>query len=561
MANWCSVANVVSLCVAFVLCVGGLSGSSAWASDTIRGVPAVEIDGKYARAVKLPDGRLMVSHVEGKSGSKEDIENTEIVQQAFAEYSADDGRTWSEPQFLFDFPKSVGRYGGNMILCDRDSNIHLFGSHYFHWDWGKFAGKNLVTHVMSSDGGQTWTPLQFCDFGYQYTGGFTMTMQLSSGRLLIPVGFAAEHVRRWGTVNVISDDGGQTWSTGREELLRNDVDLDEATCVELSDGRVLSLFRAGGGYQYECYITDNGDGWTEPQPSRFVSPSAPAQLLRLSDGRIVVVWSNCLKPKHVLNRLVLAAAISDDEGQTWHGYREVARVDSTNPPLVWVCYPNLKEGDDGSIALTYYTRHDFSRAMKARVDPDWLMETHFHEDFSAGLDDWITMKTEGATVAAHPKHPERQVLQLRKPNPDVAAGASLNFPFGVQGRLTTRVYLRPGFHGGRITLTDHFTYPYYAEDGAFSFNIAPDGTLGIGQGEGKYEATDVALDKSKWYEVSLQWDAEQSNCQLLVDGELAAQLPELSDVPGVCYLRLWLAAEGSDESGMLVESVDVSVKP
>ncbi len=95
----------------------------------------------------------------------------------------------------------------------------------------------------------------------------------------------------------------------------------------------------------------------------------------------------------------------------------------------------------------------------------------------------------------------------------------------------------------RLTLTDHFTWPYYAEDGAFSLSIAPNGAIEVGQGdEGQYEATDAILRKSKWYELTLQWDAGQGKCQLLVDGELVAELPELTDM-------------------ILVESVSVKSQP
>ena len=152
-------------------------------------------------------------------------------------------------------------------------------------------------------------------------------------------------------------------------------------------------------------------------------------------------------------------------------------------------------------------------------------------------------------------------MALRKTDADTAAGASLNFPFGAQGELSTRLLLRPGFHGVRLTLTDHFTWPYYAEDGAFSLSIAPNGAIEVGQGEGEYEATDVILHKSKWYELTLQWDAEQGKCQLLVDGESVAELPELTDMIGVCYLRLWSEAEHTDKAGILVESVSVKSQP
>jgi len=47
----------------------------------------------------------------------------------------------------------------------------------------------------------------------------------------------------------------------------------------------------------------------------------------------------------------------------------------------------------------------------------------------------------------------------------------------------------------------------------------------------------------------------------MVDDERVANLSQLSEAVGVCYLRLWLSAEKIDKKGLLVESVAVSVKP
>jgi len=549
----------MSLCVSIGLCAIVLNMGSGQAGAAFEGVERIEYDEPFGSWVTaLPDGRLMTFWTKDKPGATDE---TGSVQLGYARFSPDNGATWTEPQLLFEFPRveGKGRYesvaiGG--ILVDNEDGIHIFGRCIAGWSWEKFAGNAVVYHVMSDDNCRTWSEVQTIPTGYNYSG-MHQPMVLSSGRIVLPIWHAFDDKHDWGNICCLSDDRGKTW---RQTGEMGPTLKDEQTGVELSDGRIYMLFRKyEGGRLIETYSSDGGETWHDIRESRFIAPASPPALLKLADGRIILIWNNAQKPKHVFNRLVLTAAISDDDGQTWHGYREIARTSGILGPKGWVCYPFITQNVDGTVIVTYGTAGFKSNLL--RLDPEWLMETSFQDDFSQGLDNWITMKTEGATVAAHPKHPERQVLQLRKPNPEAASGASLNFPFGAQGRLTTRVYLRPGFHGVRVTLANHFTWPYYAEDGAFSFNIAPDGTLGIGQGEGEYENSEIALDKSKWYEVTLQWDAEQSNCQLLVDGELAAQLPELSDVPGVCYLRLWSEAEHTDEAGMLIDTVDIDVEP
>ena len=52
-------------------------------------------------------------------------------------------------------------------------------------------------------------------------------------------------------------------------------------------------------------------------------------VFRIKDGRLLLLWNNCgadpLPPVkwQCAERAVLAAAISDDEGKTWKGYREI----------------------------------------------------------------------------------------------------------------------------------------------------------------------------------------------------------------------------------------------
>ncbi len=518
-------------------------------SAAMEGVERLPFPGGGWEMVTLPDGRMMVWNVD----------NDVSPNRAYARYSSDNGYTWTESQLLFEFPQAEVKFHGGNILCDRNGTIHLFGLQVFDWSWGEFAGHSQAYHVMSTDGGESWTDVQYLDFGHDYSGGFLMQLELSSGRLVVPVGFASEEVRSWGTAPVYSDDGGQTWQRG-EDLLRPDVNLDEAVGLEMDDGRVWMLFRTNKGYQYQCYMLDGGQGWSEPELSRFVSPSAPAGLLRLSDGRIVACWNNSLKPKHVFNRLVLAMAISDDDGKTWSGYREIARTDGIRGPDGWVTYPRLAEDANGQIIAVYAHDH-FKEAVMIRVDPDWLEETAFSDDFSEGLGNWLTVHTEGVTVLEHPKQPERQVLRLRKPNPEVAAGASLNFPFGQKGHLTMRLRLQPGFQGARICLTDHFTWPYYAEDGRFGISLSPGGQLSIGTGESEFASTEVTLATREWHTLGFTWDCEQGECSLTVDDAHVADLPQISRATGLCYLRLWSAAEQTDRAGLAVDNVSVNVEP
>jgi len=529
------------------------------------GVEAIHIEGpRGAYAITLPDGRLMTWYTKGKGIDQKDTNNPDIPQYAYARYSSDNGYTWSEPELLFEFPRGKGTYSGQVMLVDRDDNIHLFGLHFFGYDlknpdnWD--AWKSYAFHVMSTDGGKTWTRPQHCDFGYNYTGMTNSVIQLTTGRILLPVSYYSNRkTGRFVSIVSLSDDGGRTWRPSKDECV---VDtggggIESGACepvvIELNDGRVWMMIRTQGGYQYESFSSDGGDTWTEPVPSRFVSSNAPAAFLRLRDGRLVFVWQNSMDGAAIsYARQVLAAAISDDDGETWKGYREVARVGMFGENK-GATYPFLTETPDGKIFLAYvsYTHG----ASFVRVDPDWLEETTAREDFAGGIGNWCTFASEGASAIPHPARPGAQVLALRKPKADRPARASFNFPFGVKGHLTMRLRLEPGFQGAWVSLTDFFSVPGYAEEGRFGISIGADGRVSARTSDGEFTPTDAVLQTDKWHTIGFAWDCEKGTCGLTVNYQKAADLPQISPALGICYLRLLSTAEGTDEAGMLVESV------
>ena len=114
-----------------MLCVVGVDARSGEAAEVDRGVEPLPVEGKIGVPIRLPDGRLMAIHSEGKAYAVV-IEDTETVEKAFARYSSDNGYTWSEPELLFEYPQSEGAYWSGATLCDRDGAIHLFGLHFFN---------------------------------------------------------------------------------------------------------------------------------------------------------------------------------------------------------------------------------------------------------------------------------------------------------------------------------------------------------------------------------------------------------------------------------------------
>ncbi len=555
-----------------VFCGVVLLGVVSCRAEMLGGVEYLSADVPWALVVPnppetilLPDGRLMSWWTEGKSWESEAFKDPTIVQRAMGSYSSDNGYTWSEPELLFEYPPGEGGWGGGVCLLDRDEVIHLFGLHFFYWDSKKYEGKCLAYHVMSADGGKTWTAPQYCDIGHEYTGDTQSAIQLRSGRILLPLDYiAVEGQWMWGGTVSLSDDGGRTWRAAQRPAFAGQ-NVEEPNCIELRDGRIWMLTKDGDEHMCESYSSDGGETWSDPQPSRFVGRGAASHFLRLRDGRLVLMWSNCLEPKGSIDpypghcRSALAAAISDDDGKTWHGYREIIRTSGPLGPRGWVVHPWMIETADGVI-YAIWRQGDAKGPRRARIEPDWLMENSFRDDFSDGLGHWDTRFTEGVTLVPHPNWSTRQVLALRKPKADVAAGASLNFPFGVQGHLTIKLRLEPGFQGARLCLTDYFSRVLYAEDGRFGISLSPTGEISVATAAGEFTPTGIILETGKWHRIRFDWDCEEGSCRLSVNSQHIADLPQLSRAAGICYLRLWSAAEQTDEAGLLVDSVTIGVK-
>ncbi len=178
------------------------------------------------------------------------------------------------------------------------------------------------------------------DFRLAYTGASNCAFQLRSGRIIVPVsGLSDRRVGAFVSLAPFSDDDGKTWNRPAEQITIATGAPDwyesgavEPAGIELTDGRVWLLLRWQDGYQWETFSEDGGIHWSPPRHTRFVSNQSPMAILRLKDGRLMLVWNNCgaegMGKVHWGNaeRAVMAAALSQDEGRTWRGYREVARV-------------------------------------------------------------------------------------------------------------------------------------------------------------------------------------------------------------------------------------------
>lgn len=411
---------------------------------------------------------------------------------------------------------------------------------------------------------------------------------------------------------MLSDDDGETWRRvevapvpGVERRAPGDRrphwfnDGCEPTVAELKDGTLLMAVRTSGPHAAFYRSSDGGETWGAgtPDPAFWQANTMP-YLFRLKDGRLLFVWNNTqMLPTRdaaeypeldgatlagtwesvFTNRDALHAAVSEDDGRTWRGFREIALNPVRNAadfrqrgnlPFEEidksVHQTQALELPDGKVLLAF-GQNVASRRMVV-FDPDWLCETSRREDFRHGFENvsnhlyvksltggWKGFaghcawnRVPGALLVRDPEtdaQTRREVLQLaRIRDPRLVSdrqGVVWNFPAARRGRVTLdgRV-VGAGF---RLTLADRWINPCDETNPARSpFS----------------RAVDVpALRAAGWHAVTVAWDCAAGTAVLSVDGRAVAT-EALAYAPpfGLSYLHLQTLAEETDGAGTLFRS-------
>jgi hypothetical protein len=519
---------------------------------------------EYLVIVPLPDGRLM-GVVWISKGEPE----------AAARYSTDNGYSWTEPQTLFKFPKEPpGGWSAHVGMLDQKGEIHIF----YQNDAGTSTAPKLedrrydVWHTQTVNGRTKWQPIKRIWKGY--AGSMLSVTQMRNGRIILPICYLSTPVRSWGkrgegfdafsymgtfSSTVLYSDDGNDWHQSKVEFKAPTATIGadgllEPGVIQLKDGRVWLLIRTQLGRFLESFSRD-GANWSPPRPTDIISSDSPGNLIRLKTGQLVMFWNNSLRFSYANGgRHVLHAAISDDEGKTWRGFREAARnpfLGEPPPPNGdhGVTYTVVNVTPDGKV-ITPLSTGKADGTYLLHLDPAWLYETKRKSDFSAGFNDWSTFGTKGVEVVPNPKASGAPLLSLRKPDSAWPAGAVWNFPAGKKGSLSLKLLLKPGFRGASIGLTDHFSVPFDLEDvifNLFNLDIGPNGELANGK----------RIEPGRWHRLKFDWDATRHQCRVLLEGREIEVLPlTRMTSSGVSYIRLRSTAESTDDSGLLIESVE-----
>lgn len=338
----------------------------------------------------LPDQRLMTTYlgayIESKTGKK--------GYYGAASFSSDFGKTWEGPVNLFsdEGPFACQPTEG---FSFGDPSIGVFADKVIVYCHGTKHPNDLKSahcyYRTSYDSGKTWSPIEEMDLGFTYFAGMNhKVLRLSDGSYVRAIGW--EKNAQDGTITqgegdqfyVVSfyrsTDEGISWQRGDDITIdvRCDDPLpyaihgaDEACYVELGDGSVYTLVRTGDNRLYESHSFDKGMTWEPLAPSPLTSHNCPADLQRLPNGDIAVVYND-----HPKFRQQLCVRLSSDNCKTWSEPKYFAPLGHLYEPEA--AYPVVELLPDGTIAVVWgqYKRSnpkDHYKLYSARFTREWIL--------------------------------------------------------------------------------------------------------------------------------------------------------------------------------------------
>ncbi len=474
--------------------------------------------------------------------------------------SADGGLTWTEPTTAFRL--NTKAYYAIQVLEARDGTLHAV-VHDYREGPGGYRGRLWEVYTTQRPPGGEWAKPRLIVPGY--IGSIRGFVQLESGRLVLAVARAMPERMEapktgpdlgWhNTFVYLSDDAGATWRESPDQLtlVLNGPNATrygaiEPALLELKDGRLWMLVRDRGGRLWQSFSRDGGTRWPALERSPFISSDSPAALLRLRDGKILLLTNACqnwTNPRSYAmgGREVLHAAVSADEGRTWRGFREVLHepVAETRGDR-GTAYASAVQNTAGKVVVVS-GQGEGKRAILA-FDPRWLEQTEAVADAAGGLAQWtayggtVLMPVEGKGSAAA----GGVKIVGRK---DAPSGASWNFPIAAAGELSFEVSATADVAGITLGLNDHFTRVddgKAAEHAVFSLALPP---------------------AAEARRVRLRWSGatEAGTMAVDVDGKEMARVPVRRPAQfGVNYLRVDFRA-GAEESAVALRGVAMKIAP
>lgn len=239
---------------------------------------------------------------------------------------------WSAPEVLAREP-NIACYNP-VLFYSKDGRL------WFYYKFGPSPREWTAGRKWSDDNGRTWSAVEHLPAGL-YGPIRTKPLVLADGTIVS--GTSVESYHSWACWIERSTDNGRTWSRigpitvpGRDGIIQPSI-------IQL-EGKHLRLYARSKQTIGRICIADSLDGgltWTNARPINVPNPNSGIDVVKLRDGRIVLVYNN-----NTIARTPLNLAVSRDGEH----FREFDTLE--NEPGEF-SYPSLIQSQNGDLLVTY----------------------------------------------------------------------------------------------------------------------------------------------------------------------------------------------------------------
>ncbi len=183
---------------------------------------------------------------------------------------------------------------------------------------------------------------------------------LESGKILLPLYSDGYNI----SIVAVSDDNGNNWHCSLPIVGKGNI---QPSFVQKNDGTIVAFMRDSGdepGRIMMAESSDKGNSWSFAKDSDIPNPGASIEAIKLKSGNWLLIYNDVED-----GRYSLAAALSDDEGNSWKWKKSLENSKNGS-----YAYPSVIQGKDGKIRLTYsYHLEGYRRSIKyVAFDEEWI---------------------------------------------------------------------------------------------------------------------------------------------------------------------------------------------
>jgi predicted neuraminidase len=187
-------------------------------------------------------------------------------------------------------------------------------------------------------------------------------LQAKNGNIILPLYSDGFNL----SIMAISSDQGKTWTSSSPVVSRGGI---QPSLIERKNGELLALMRDNGdepGHIKMSSSQNGGSDWTPAEKTTIPNPGSSVEMLKLRDGRIILVCNDLAE-----GRYKLSLYVSTDEGNNWQfsGWLEhdFQKKDGFS-------YPAVIQASDGFIHITYskHTAEKGKTIQHVIINPDQI---------------------------------------------------------------------------------------------------------------------------------------------------------------------------------------------